>query len=91
MKSVLKGLLTYPLLEVRIGPGILDSAELKDEEQIYAVIQVKGSRGRSYAGVQLCCNARCQHGKSTEKVKLVFFFLTEHGQQNGDAKKEAQK
>lgn len=32
IESVLKGLLTYPLLEVRIGPGVPDSAELKDRE-----------------------------------------------------------
>lgn len=37
---MLKGLLIYPLLEVRIGPGASDRAELQDGD---AVIQVKGS------------------------------------------------
>lgn len=64
MKSVLKGLLMYLLLKVRIGSGVSDRVKLQDREEDDIVIQVKGYRGRSYAG---------QVRKRTKKVNKVLF------------------
>lgn len=64
MRSVLKGLLVYLLLRVRIGSGVSDRVELQDRAEVATVIQVKGYGGRSYAG---------QVSKRTEKVHKVPF------------------
>lgn len=51
-----------------------------------AVIQVKGSRGRSYAGHVVMPGVKA--ARELRKLNKIF-FLTERGQQNGGDKKEA--